>query len=69
MHGHLRWPVEVKKAALVREADTAAFRTLAGRGTRVGDGAVVCLGAERMPLNRDVDVTPWDGCESSRNGP
>ena len=52
------WPVEVKKAALVREADTAAFRTLAGRGTRIGHGAVVSLSAEWMPLNRDVDVFP-----------
>ena len=54
-----RWyPVEIKKAALVRESDTAAFRTLAGRGTRTGPGAVVCLGAERMPLNSKVDVIP-----------
>jgi hypothetical protein len=52
------WPVEIKKAALVREADTAAFRTLAGRGSLIGHGAVVCLGAERMPLNREVDVIP-----------
>lgn len=41
-----------------RETDAAAFRTLAGRGTRIGHGAVVCLGAERMPLNREVDVIP-----------
>ena len=54
-----RWyPVEIKKAALVRESDAAAFRTMAGRGTRTGPGAVVCLGAERMPLNPKVDVIP-----------
>ncbi|MEI6389868.1 MAG: hypothetical protein WCT12_02075 [Verrucomicrobiota bacterium] len=52
------WPVEIKKAALVREADTTAFRTLAGRGIRTGHGAVVCLSPERMPLNREVDVIP-----------
>ena len=57
-HDGRLWPVEIKKAALVREADTAAFRTLAGRGTQTGHGAVVCLGAERMPLNREVDVIP-----------
>jgi len=57
-HDGLQWPVEIKKAALVRETDAAAFRTLAGRGTRIGHGAVVCLGAERMPLNREVDVIP-----------
>jgi len=52
------WPIEIKKATLVREADTAAFRTLAGRGTQTGHGAVICLGAERMPLDREVDVIP-----------
>ncbi len=57
-HDGRLWPVEIKKAALVREADTAAFRTLSGRGTRTGHGAVVCLSAERMPLNLDVDVIP-----------
>lgn len=57
-HDGRLWPIEIKKAALVREADTAAFRTLAGRGTKIGRGAVVCLGAERMPLNREVDVIP-----------
>jgi len=57
-HDGRLWPVEIKKAAMVREADTAAFRTLSGRGTRTGHGAVVCLSAERMPLNRDVDVIP-----------
>lgn len=57
-HDGRLWPVEVKKAALVREADLAAFRTLAGRGTPVGHGAVISLTAERMPLNREVDVIP-----------
>ena len=57
-HDGRLWPIEIKKAALVREADTAAFRTLAGRGTKTGHGAVVCLSAERMPLNREVDVIP-----------
>jgi predicted AAA+ superfamily ATPase len=57
-HDGRLWPVEIKKAALVRETDTAAFRTLAGRGTKTGHGAVVCLSAERMPLNREVDVIP-----------
>ena len=57
-HDGRLWPVEIKKAALVREADTAAFRTLAGRGIQTGHGAVVCLSAERMPLNREVDVIP-----------
>jgi hypothetical protein len=57
-HDGRLWPIEIKKAAVVREADTAAFRTLAGRGTKTGHGAVVCLGAERMPLNRKVDVIP-----------
>lgn len=57
-HDGRLWPIEIKKAALVREADTAAFRTLAGRGTRTGHGAVVSLSAERLPLNREVDVIP-----------
>jgi len=52
------WPIEIKRAAWVRESDTSAFRTLAGRGTKTGHGAVVCLGAERLPLNREVDVIP-----------
>ncbi len=57
-HDGQLWPIEIKKASLVREADTAAFRTLAERAAKTGHGAVVCLGAERMPLNRDVDVIP-----------
>ncbi len=57
-HDGRLWPVEIKKAALVREADTAAFRTMVGRGTKTGHGAVVCLSAERTPLNREVDVIP-----------
>jgi len=57
-HDGRLWPVEIKKAATVREADTAAFRTLSGRGSKTGHGAVVCLSAERMPLNREVEVIP-----------
>ena len=41
-----------------KKLPTAAFRTLVGRGTKTGHGAVVCLSAERMPLNREVDVIP-----------
>jgi hypothetical protein len=37
-HDGRLWPIEIRKAAVVREADTAAFRTLAGRGTKTGRG-------------------------------
>lgn len=57
-HDGRTWPIEIKKSVMVREADTAAFRTLSGRGTATGHGAVVCLSPERMPLNREVDVFP-----------
>jgi predicted AAA+ superfamily ATPase len=57
-HDGRLWPIEIKKAALVKETDTAAFRTLSGRGTPTAHGAVICLCTERMPLNRDVDVVP-----------
>lgn len=57
-HDGRLWPIEIKKAVLVHESDTAAFRTLAGRGAPMGHGAVICLAKEGLPLNRDVDTIP-----------
>lgn len=56
-------PRQVGKTTLLRNVsdDNRTYVTLddlAGRGTPVSHDAVVCVGAERLPLNRDVDVIP-----------
>ncbi|OQW96281.1 MAG: ATPase [Verrucomicrobia bacterium A1] len=51
-------PIEVKKASAVRIEDAAAFGTLRRRGVRVGDGAVVALCPERLPLDRTTEAVP-----------
>lgn len=51
-------PIEVKKASAVRIEDAAAFGTLRRRGVRMGDGAVVALCPERLPLDRTTEAVP-----------
>lgn len=51
-------PVEIKKAASVRIEDAGAFGTLRRRGVRLGDGAVVALCPESLPLDRDTTALP-----------
>jgi uncharacterized protein len=52
------FPLEIKKAATVRPDDAAAFHLLERRGARTGPGAVLSLGAERIPLGRSLEKLP-----------
>ena len=56
-NGARRHPIEIKAAALPQmESIRVNFRVLAETGVRLGPGAVVCLSAENMPLDKDLSV-------------
>jgi hypothetical protein len=57
-HDGCLYPVEVKRAATVRDDDVAAFGLLEHRGAKRGHGAVLSLSMEGIPLNRSVEVLP-----------
>ena len=52
------YPVEVKKSASPGSDSIKAFATLEQSGAKVGQGAVVCLCKEPLPLKKDVQVLP-----------
>jgi predicted AAA+ superfamily ATPase len=55
------YPVEVKKAAMPGEADIKNFSALKKLGKKIGTGAVLCLGQNRIPINREVVSIPvWE---------
>jgi len=55
------YPIEVKKAAMVDEKDIKNFSVLKKLGKKIGTGAVLCLGKDRIPINRDVVSIPvWE---------
>ena len=51
-HDGCLWPVEVKKAAMIRSEHARAFALLAHRGANVGKGAVLSLSTDQLPLDR-----------------
>jgi predicted AAA+ superfamily ATPase len=55
------YPVEVKKSAMPGESDIKNFSVLKKLGKKIGTGAVLCLGRERIPINREVVSIPvWE---------
>ena len=55
------YPIEVKKSSMPGEADTKNFSILKKLGKNVGTGAVLCLGQNRMPINREAAAVPvWE---------
>jgi len=52
------YPVEIKRAATVRREWTAAFVALERLGKPIGEGAVVCLAQEAVPIDRGVTAVP-----------
>jgi predicted AAA+ superfamily ATPase len=55
------YPVEVKKTAQASEIDTKHFVALKKLGKKIGTGAVLCLGQNRIPINREVVSIPaWE---------
>jgi predicted AAA+ superfamily ATPase len=55
------YPVEVKKKAQASEADAKHFGALKKLGKKIGTGAVLCLGQDRIPINREiVSIPAWE---------
>jgi predicted AAA+ superfamily ATPase len=55
------YPVEVKKTAMPAQADIKHFSALNKLGKKVGTGAVLCLGQNRIPINREaVSIPVWE---------
>lgn len=49
-------PVEIKKTANPSKNDVRHFKLLESPSRKCGQGAVICLASERVPLSRDVKV-------------
>ena len=55
------YPIEVKKTAMPGECDIKNFNVLKKLGKKIGMGAVLCLGHDRTPINREVLSIPvWE---------
>jgi len=55
------YPIEVKKTAAPGEADIKNFSVLKKLGKKIGTGAVLCLGKDRLPINREaVSIPVWE---------
>ena len=55
------YPIEVKKAAMPSENEIKNFSALKKLGKKTGAGAVLCLGKDRMPINREaVSIPVWE---------
>jgi predicted AAA+ superfamily ATPase len=55
------YPVEVKKTAMPAEIDIKHFSALKKLGKKTGTGAVLCLGQNRIPINREtVSMPAWE---------
>ena len=55
------YPVEVKKSTIPSEFDIKNFSILKKLGKKTGTGAVLCLGQERFPINREtVSIPVWE---------
>lgn len=57
-HDGTLYPVEIKRAATLRREWTAPFGALARLPVKVGMGAVVCLVAEPLPIDRTLSALP-----------
>jgi len=52
------YPLEIKKTAAARADDARTFGTLERLGVAVGEGAVVCLAQQSLPLTRTTWAVP-----------
>lgn len=52
------FPMEIKKTATIRTSDAAAFNLLNRHGASVGNGAVLSLCPDRLPVNRHAQNIP-----------
>jgi hypothetical protein len=54
------YPIEVKKTAMPGGEAVKNFSVLKKLGKQIGTGAVLCLGQEYMPINREaVSIPVW----------
>ena len=52
------YPVEIKKKSNPDSRDIKAFKALDSIGLNRGQGAVICLAEETLPINADATVIP-----------
>ncbi len=58
VHDHLVYPVEVKKAASLKNDWLKSFMSLNQLKMKIGPGAVICLAKEIIPLDKNVSAVP-----------
>jgi predicted AAA+ superfamily ATPase len=55
------YPIEVKKSTIPGDGDIKHFSVLKKLGKKIGTGAVLCLGKDRAPINRETVAIPvWE---------
>jgi len=55
------YPIEVKKSAMPGETDIKHFSALKKLGKKTGMGAVLCLGQNRISINREaISIPVWE---------
>jgi predicted AAA+ superfamily ATPase len=52
------YPVEIKKTASPGEKDIRNFRVLKNIGRKIGNGAVICLAENHLPLSNNITAYP-----------
>ena len=52
------YPVEIKKTASPGEKDIRNFRVLKNTGRKIGNGAVICLAENHLPLSKNITAYP-----------
>ena len=52
------YPVEIKKTASPGEKDIRNFRVLKNTGRKIGNGAVICLAENHLPLSENITAYP-----------
>ncbi len=57
-HDGLLYPIEIKKAGVIRSSDASAFQLLQLRGAKQGPGVVLSLVSESVPLDRSSTSFP-----------
>ncbi|MHC6203320.1 ATP-binding protein [Breznakiellaceae bacterium SP9] len=58
-NGDTLYPIEIKTSSDPMKSMVSAFRCLEGvPNKKIGEGAVICLAKERLPLTRDVWIRP-----------
>ncbi len=52
------YPIEVKKTSNPDKKAVSNFKTLEKLNVTIGEGAVICLSSDFIPMNKDVNIVP-----------